>query len=207
MMRQSRIGKPTLLVVTCCFQGLCFQGLFFQGASGQTIWTGPDVSISQSGGAPQSVIDTVLPGVASLTRGSDGLLCNTIAGDTCAAFQPIPSDFEFAFSNLNGNGPIAYGSAASFANFTFANMQASLPGGPGNVLPNAGNTQPPRAGIVHHVPSNTYFDIEIQNWGRGNVGPSELGAFSYRRSSPIPEPAAISLFGIACGLFGLVRRR
>ncbi len=167
-------------------------------ALAQTIWTGPDVVVDQPAGAPLSVVDVLIPGVASLTRNSTGLLCNTLNGDTCASFQAIPSDFEFAFSNLNGNGPIVYGSAANFANFTFSNMDSAFPNRVGNDLPNPQNGLPPVAGIGHHLSSDTYFDIEFSNWGQGPRGNNQPGAFTYRRSSAVPEPTSIAL----CTLLG-----
>lgn len=199
------MNRLSLIIISCIALGVVLSGEMLMG---QTVWTGPDVLVSQPASAPQSVVDVMIPGVASLTRGMDGFLCNTLAGDTCAAFQSIPTDFQFAFSNQNGNGTIAYGSAASHASFTFANFQTALGTAPGLFLPNAGNpSRPVLPGIGRHVPSNTYFDFELQYWGLGINGvPPEPGAFTYRRSS-VPEPGSLALCSLFVCCVAGVRRR
>ena len=143
-------------------------------ATAQTVWSGPDVIITQS--EPFMVTDILVAGEASLGRGQVGPLCNTEGGDTCTNIRSNPSNFEFAFSNLNGNPTIVYGSAASYAGYTFTNLATASDGGIGNNLRNV-------PGVGHVLSSDIYFDFEITSWQAGG-----LGGFTYRRSTPPPVP-------------------
>ncbi|MEM7468709.1 MAG: PEP-CTERM sorting domain-containing protein [Pseudomonadota bacterium] len=168
------------------------------------IWTGPDVFISQPADAPLSVTDVLVPGAASLSRGSAGLLCNLEVGDSC---QPNlffnPSNFEFAFSGLNGNGVIAYGSAANYAALNFSDLDAAW------VL-SAGFNAPGSVGVGRIVSLDIYFDIEFSDWGRGaNSANPSIGSFAYRRSSAavvVPEPTTLVLMGLGIAGFGFRRK-
>jgi len=175
-------------------------------AANAVVWTGPDLAFSQDEGVPASEIDVLVPGVASLARGTQGPMCNTLAGDSCtggAAGAVNPSDFEFAFSDLNGNTSIAYGSAASHSVLTFDTFANALDNQVGNNMPNDSNAFAPTTGVGHVISQDIYFDIEFTGWGSYAPG---AAAYAYRRSSPIPEPGTALLFGMGLLALAVGRR-
>lgn len=185
-------------------------------ADAATIWAGPDVTVSQPAFQPDSVIDVLIPGVASLQRSLSQPLCNTLQGDVCGTRNPAhPTGIEFAFSGLRGNPPFPYGSAAKYEQYNFGYFRWAAEG-PGNNLPNllnatdSGDLRPPVPGVAHIIAEDIYFDIEIQYWGTGLQVWAEPGAFTYRRSAPsvIPVPAALPLLaGALIGLFALCSKK
>lgn len=174
--------------------------LLFASTQATTICKGPDLTVTQLDDEPETVTDVLIPGVASLGRGFVGALCNTEVSDVCSSGnRTIPTDFEFAFSNLNGNPAISYGSAENFADFTFANLFTSLNEKLGDNLPprNPG----PVSGVGRIVSADVYFDIEFLSW-QGNRG----GGFSYRRST-VPEPTTFLLAAVGICLSMSRQRR
>jgi hypothetical protein len=170
-------------------------------AQAATIWTGPDLVVTQPDGAGGTVTDVLVTGVDSLGRAASGTFCNALAGQTCPPAGINTTDITFAFSGFNGNPVFAYGSAGGFAAYTFDSaMKNSLDGAIGpNLPPNAPN---PVVGVVHIVSQDIYFDFEITHWQQGGGG----GGFAYRRSTAaVPEPTTALL--LACGLGGLAARR
>ena len=141
----------------------------------QTVWTGPDTSITQSDNAPQSVTDVIIPGIAELTRGNVGPLCNTALGDPCVKDPTNPSGIEFAFSGLSANAPFAYGNASNFAGLIFNDLSTSLANSIGNNIVG-------RPVVGHVVASDVYSGWQM---GAG-------GGFAYRRST-VPEPSTLML--------------
>lgn len=188
-----------LLPATCViWLPFCCSVQATSASNGPTVWKGPDLTVTQPNDQFDTVTDVFIPGVASLGRGFSGSLCNTAVSDVCSApSMIIPSDFEFAFSNLNGNPTIPYGSAEQFASFTFANFITSVDRPSSNLPPGVAGSVP---GVGRIVSADVYFDIEILNWqsGRG-------GGFSYRRST-LPEPTTLLLAAVGICL-SLGRRR
>jgi len=175
----------------------------FRGAitEAQTIWTGPDLIISQGSNAGGTVVDTLLPGV-EITRGDRGIFINPSQPNQCSNGGCLngtdsPTGLLFAFSNhgtIASNPTIPYGTASNHASYFFDVFFQSLDQSPGGIL-----TAGPLAG-VGKIPGATptddiYFDIEVTHWGAGVSGTgSGNSAFTYRRSTsgdieppPLPE--------------------
>jgi len=155
-----------------------------------TLWTGPDLVVTQSDDALTQQEDVLLVGVASLARGRSGPFCNLQGGDTCGSSDTNPSGLEFAFSGFNGNPVFAYGSAASHTSLTFRNFKTALEGAiSGNLPPFASG---PVSGVVRIVSQNIYFDIEITHWQNSGAAAGTFSGFGYRRSTTTSVPALSS---------------
>ena len=157
-----------------------------------TVWSGPDITVTQPGGSPLSVSDVLVPGFHSLARGEIGPLCDQLAGDNCDSDDLNPSSIRFAFSGASINPVFPYGSAPDHGLLFFDHMADALNG-------SIGITIVGRPGVAHILGDDIYFDIEFSSWTSGD------GGFSYRRSTAIPEPASALLVTL-CGLAMLKSR-
>ena len=163
------------------------------------VWVGGganDVNFSKAGGA-----DETLPGNQDritanvwLTRDFSGGLYNVL-NESGATRNVTPTDTEWAFSGLGGNGTFAYGSGAGdWTNLTFADFTTSLANQVGN---NVVNTP----GVLHLITDDIYMDIVVTTWTASRPNPTG-GGVGYTRA---PEPASLAL--LAIGGLALIRRK
>jgi hypothetical protein len=143
------------------------------------VWTGPTISFAKSSGAdptlPQNQ-DFLTPQVI-LTRGSVQGIFN-IALETGFA-STSPADTQWATDLGNPSQSIT---ATNFAALTFTNWAAAYNSNPtGNAVG--------RAAVVHLIRDDIYLDLRFTGFQGGTPG----GAFSYQRSTPVPEPASFGL--------------
>ena len=161
-----------------------------------TVWTGPDVVFTKDYGADftQSANQDFLTDNVILTRGDRGLLCNVAAGDACAPNNlGNPTGTEWAIGDLGDYATLSYsdfnstmGSAPAF-NFADTTM------------------------VLHLITDDIYLSVTGLFWQPGQsfecIELLACGAVSYSRSSAVPVPAAVWLFGSGLGLLGWFRRR
>jgi hypothetical protein len=161
-----------------------------------TIWTGPTITFAKAGNADptQSVNQDHLTSLVALTRASTAGMFN-IARESAFA-STSPKDTLWA---TNLNNPSQTITASNFAALTFDTWQTAY-GGAGSLNTNILN----RAAVVHLVTEDIYLNLKFTSFAGGANGG---GAFSYQRSTPVPEPSTISAAVIALiGLIALARR-
>jgi hypothetical protein len=179
--------------VGCLMLQLAVIGLPFASPA-PVIWDGPDTTFSKAAFADPALPanqDHLTPGVAFTRANSQGLF-NIILEQNYSA-NSSPAGTSWAFRGLNGN-PTSAGdiTAGNYESLTFTDWETAL-GGQQNLQPNIVN----RPGVVHLIAEDIYADIMFTSWGSGGSG----GAFSYVRTTPVPEPAQAG--AIAAGLLGL----
>jgi hypothetical protein len=81
-------------------------------ASASTIWTGSNITFTESGSTPA---DTIVEGKVVLTRGSKDVLFNTAAGQSSAG-PSSPADTLWAFGSLRDFASLSYQSLESMRN-------------------------------------------------------------------------------------------
>jgi hypothetical protein len=123
-------------------------------ARAATIWNGPNMGWAKSGATPS---DTIVPGVVVLTRGGNGVLYNTAAGEVGPG-AGSPADTEWGFGTL-----------ANFSTLTYKTMDTWRAGANFDLQAVILNKQ-----MVMHIKSqDIYMSIMFTNWGRffsGTVG-------------------------------------
>jgi hypothetical protein len=131
-----------------------------------TLWTGPNIHFAQSPANPTSV-DTLIPGVVSLTRAGSRWLYNPAGGDV-GPNVGTPSDTEWAFGSLTNFASLTYKSFDSYRNGNLA----------GVLLPN-------KPMVLHIISQDIYLSLTFTAWPHGG------GPFAYTRSTPgdvLPTP-------------------
>jgi len=163
------------------------------------VWVGGgagDVNFSKAGGADETLAanqDRITNNVW-LTRDFRGGLYNVV-NESGATRNVTPTDTEWAFSGLGGNGTFAYGSGAGdWSNLTFTDFTASLANQVGN---NVVNTP----GVLHLITDDIYIDIVVTTWTASRPNPTG-GGVAYTRA---PEPASLAL--LALGALAVLKRR
>jgi hypothetical protein len=122
-----------------------------------TLWTGPTINFTQSTTSPS---DVILPGKVVLTRGSNGVLYNTAAGETSPG-SSSPLDTEWAFGTLADYSTLSYQSLASMRNGNLAALILN------------------QAMVMHLINEDIYLSVEFTQWGQNGAG-----GFAYTRSTP-----------------------
>jgi hypothetical protein len=166
--------------------------LMVSGVQGATVWTGPDVIFTKDNFADwtQPANQDFLTSNVILTRGDKGSLCNFAASDPCdseggSPFGPFPSDTEWAIGDLADWSILTY-------NPSLHNLTGSMPNFTLNTY------------VAHLITDDIYLSVEGLQWTSGSSGGA---GFSYSRSTAVPVPAAVWLFGSALGLLGWIKRK
>jgi hypothetical protein len=161
-----------------------------------TVWTGPDVVFTKDYGADFTLAanQDFLTSNVILTRGDRGLLCNVAAGDAC-----LPG----LYSNPTGT-EWAVGDLADYATLSYSDFNSTMSSAPPFNF--EGTTM-----VLHLITDDIYLSLTGLFWQPGNsfecLELLACGAVSYSRSSAVPIPAAVWLFGSGLGLLGWFRRR
>ncbi len=151
-------------------------GLFIIGigasvpADAATIWNGPNTGWAKSAATPS---DTIVPGVVVLTRGGNGVLYNTAAGEVGPG-AASPADTEWGFGTL-----------ANFSTLTYKSMETWRSGANFDFQAVVLNKQM----VMHIISQDIYMSIMITNWGRffsGTVG-------YIRSTAPAATPPTVTL--------------
>lgn len=176
------VSRRSSLVLGAALALLCGAG-----AAGAVpfVWSGPAQSFAKPSGAdftlPQNQ-DFLTPGVVITRANTQGIF--NIALE--AAFSATaPAGTEWA-TDLHNPGQTL--SAANFAALSFTTWTLAYNGSP---VTNAVG----RDAVVHLVNEDIYLDLRFTSFQGGVSG----GAFSYLRSTPVPEPssALLVLAGLA----------
>ena len=149
------------------------------------IWNGPDFVFSKASGADFTLPanqDVLTPNV-KLTRGNTQGMIN-IALESSFTSGSSPAGTTWATDLVAGNGSQAI-TATNFAALTFTNWNAAYLNSPGTNILN-------RPAVVHLVADDIYLNLKFTAFQGGGTG----GAFTYVRSTPIPEPGTLVLAGI-----------
>jgi len=126
-----------------------------------TLWTGADTNFTQSA---TNLVDVLVPGAVSLTRGFSQWLYNPAGGDQGPA-PGTPTDTEWAFGTLDNYAALGYETFDSYRN---GDLSALLVGNPM---------------VVHLVNEDIYLSLTFSQW------PQNGGYFAYTRSTPAPPPS------------------
>lgn len=152
-------------------------------AAAPTIWTGPSLTFSKASGADSTLPanqDRLTNNVA-LTRGATQGIFNILAEASFTGASPAGTVWA---TDLNNPGDAI--SATNWANLDFTSWSAAYNNSIGNNILN-------RSAVVHLVDDDIYLDLRFTAFQGGSPG----GAFTYVRSTPVPEPAAIFLAAVA----------
>jgi hypothetical protein len=134
--------------------------LILRGADAATVWTGPEITWSKSSGTP----DTIVPGKVVLTRGINGPLYNTAAGERSASRSTSPKGVTFAFGTIDKLPALT----------SFKSLHSLVGAHPH--LADAILNVP----IVAHITDgDIYFSITFTEWGQHFDG-----GVTYTRSTP-----------------------
>lgn len=174
------MARRRLLFALCSL--LSLQGLLVaSGSAGAVpiVWSGPLLSFAKASGADFTLPanqDALTPHVI-LTRASTQGLFN-IAQES--SFSPTsPVDTLWA-TDLNNPGQTI--SAANFAALTFGSWSSAY-----NSSPSINTVG--RLAVVHLVSDDIYLELRFTSFQGGTPG----GAFSWQRTTPVPEPGSASL--------------
>lgn len=151
---------------------------FVQGAiAAPTIWTGPSLTFSKASNADPTLPanqDRLTNNVA-LTRGATQGMFNILAEASFTSISPKGTTWA---TDLNNPGDTI--TATNWAALDFATWSAAYNNSIGNNILN-------RNAVVHLVDDDVYLDLRFTAFQGGGPG----GAFTYVRSTPVPEPTAI----------------
>ncbi|MFM2007327.1 MAG: hypothetical protein RLZZ09_2982 [Pseudomonadota bacterium] len=150
------------------------------------VWNGAPIAIAKAAGADFTLLQNQdrLTDQVWLTRGNSQGLFNIRAEPAFAhAFSPAGTEW-------------AYGTTANYAALSYTNWEAWTGGAGGGPPGTVG-----RDAVLHLIADDIYLDLKFTLWG-GNGG-----AFSYLRSTPVPEPGGFVLLGIGALLLAARRRR
>ena len=145
-----------------------------------TVWTGTTVSFSKPAFAMPSIIHDFLTDNVRLARGNSQGLYNIAKENLFSGAVPSLSPFDTAWAT-NLNNPAAAISASNWASLSFTNWTAAYAGAVGANFD--------RDAVVHLISDDVYLNLRFTSWAGGNGG----GAYSYVRTTPVPEPATVVL--------------
>jgi hypothetical protein len=139
-------------------------------ASAATLWTGPNITFQQFNPDPT---DVIVPGAVELSRGVNGPLYNTAAGEMSANGFSSPVDTLWAFGSINNYSNLNYVTLASIRNGAHADFA--------DVILN----QPM---VVHLLNEDIYVSIMFTDWPQ-----HMMGGFTYVRSTAPAVPPTVSI--------------
>lgn len=136
-------------------------------AKSATIWSGPVTNFTQNSPSPA---DSLTAAVA-LSRGGNGPMFNSAAGETSSDYVTSPANTEWAFGSLSNatNGTLTYQSFAAIRNAAAPNLSAAI------------LNQPM---VLHLISEDIYLSVKFTAWGRFFAG-----GFAYQRSTPAAAPS------------------
>ena len=153
------------------------------GARAATVWNGPTISFTKSNYANPLLAENQdrLTANVWITRGSSRGLFNAKTESSFTHYLS-PAGTEWANGSLENYATLSY---------TDWNHWAK------GVNPNPYATVGVQA-VLHLIPDDIYLSVQFTSWtgGAPGGGPSYGGGFSYLRSTPVPEPSSLLLFGI-----------
>jgi len=143
------------------------------------VWTGPTSTFSKPSGADHTlpVNQDRLTANAALTRGNTQGMINIQAEGSFTGTSP--ADTQWATALNNPGDTIA---ATNWAALDFTTWAAAYAN---SIGPNILNYN----AVVHLLTDDVYLDLQFTSYQGGGSG----GAFSYQRSTPVPEPATFAL--------------
>jgi hypothetical protein len=146
-----------------------------------TVWTGPTITFSKAANADQTLPanQDKLTNNVILTRASSQGMFNIAQEASFSATSP--KDTQWATSL---NNPAQAITATNFAALTFDSWQNAY-GGAGSLNSNITTHD----AVVHLVSDNIYLNLRFIAFQGSGGG----GSFTYQRSAPVPEPAAITI--------------
>src|SRR5438034_4841305 len=153
------------------------------GARAATVWNGPTISFTKTNYANPLLAENQdrLTTNVWITRGSSRGLFNAKTESSFTHYLS-PAGTEWANGSLENYATLSY---------TDWNHWAK------GVNPNPYATVGVQA-VLHLIPDDIYLSVQFTSWtgGAPGGGPSYGGGFSYLRSTPVPEPSSLLLFGI-----------
>ena len=148
-----------------------------------TVWDGPTISFSKASYADPFLAANQdrLTANVWITRGSSQGLFNANTEGRFTHFVS-PAGTEWANGSLENYATLSYTDWNHWAR---------------GVNPNPPATVGVEA-VLHLIPDDIYLAVQFTSWSAGAAGggPSYGGGFSYLRSTAVPEPSSLLLFGI-----------
>ena len=152
-------------------------------AHAATVWDGPTISFTKANYANPLLAENQdrLTANVWITRGTAQGLYNASTESHFTHFLS-PAGTEWANGSLENYATLSYTDWNHWA-------RGVNPSPPATVGVNA---------VVHLIPDDIYLSVKFTSWSAGapGGGPSYGGGFSYLRSTPVPEPSSLLLFGI-----------
>jgi len=150
-------------------------------AHAATVWDGTTISFTKSNYANPLLAENQdrLTANVWITRGSSQGLFNANTEGGFSHFLS-PAGTEWANGSLENYATLSYTDWNHWA-------RGVNPSPPATVGVNA---------VVHLIPDDIYLSVKFTSWTAGSFPFSQGGGFSYLRSTPVPEPSSLLLFGI-----------
>ena len=152
-------------------------------AHAATVWDGPTISFTKANYANPLLAANQdrLTANVWITRGSAQGLFNAHTESGFTHFVS-PAGTEWANGSLENYATLSYTDWNHWAKGVNANPYATV------------GVQ----AVLHLIPDDIYLSVRFTSWtgGAPGGGPSYGGGFSYLRSTPVPEPSSLLLFGI-----------
>jgi hypothetical protein len=164
-------------------------------ARGATVWTGPAITFSKASNTDPTVPTNQdhLTALVALTRGTSAGMFNIAQESAFASTSPKGTLWATSVNN-----PTQTITATNFAALTFDTWQNAY-GGAGSLNSNITTHD----AVVRLVADDIYLNLRFVSFASG----SDNGAFSYQRSTPVPEPATGILATIAAMFATVIRKR
>ncbi|MGD9633166.1 MAG: hypothetical protein AB7G28_02035 [Pirellulales bacterium] len=154
--------------------------IVLEAAAAPIVWTGSAFSFSKSSGANPTLPanQDQLTANVSLTRGNTQGMFNILKESNFTLSSPADTQWATALNNPGDTISAANWAALDFTTWSAAYLN--------NVSANILN----HGAVVHLVTDDIYLDLRFTSFQGGGSG----GAFSYERSTPVPEPAALTIY-------------
>jgi hypothetical protein len=171
--------------------------IFSSASSAAVVWTGPPVIFSKAPSTDPTIATNQdrLTLHVWLTRGTSAGMFNIAPGQETSFSATSPKDTLWATSVQAANAGQTI-TASNYAALTFDTWQNAF-GGSGSL---GGNITTHDA-VVHLLTDDIYLNLRFTSF----TGGSNNGAFTYQRSTPVPEPATAALIASGLVLAGVRR--
>ena len=150
-------------------------------AHAATVWDGPTISFTKSNYANPLLAENQdrLTANVWITRGTSQGLFNANTESRFTHFLS-PAGTEWANGSLENYASLSYTDWNHWA-------RGVNPSPPATVGVPA---------VLHLIADDIYLSVKFTSWTAGSFPFSQGGGFSYLRSTPVPEPSSLLLFGI-----------